>query len=187
MRQNSNKVLDELLILRIKESDSKSLSLFVKRWHTKLIWYSHQTIHDDEEAKDIVQDSWQTILHGIQNLQNPGSYKSWMYRVIRNKSIDRLREINRKNQVQEQIMLESIPQVEQDDNRESELQIIAKLIQLLPFDLKEILQLFYLETQSVEEIGSILSIPTGTVKSRLFRARELLKKELMKAKKHIES
>jgi RNA polymerase sigma-70 factor (ECF subfamily) len=174
---SKDKILDELLIMKMKDGDSKSLSLFVKRWHSKLIWFSFQTIHDKEEAQDIVQESWAGIIKGLQNLNEIRSYKSWMFRVIRNKTIDKIRKIQRERVAMENFKLEDIGK-EELNNSGTNSEIVLRVLQTLTGELKEILQLFYLENQSVEELSLLLSIPKGTVKSRLFRAREQMKKSL---------
>lgn len=178
---SKDKILDELLIMNIKDGDSKSLSLFVKRWHSKLIWYSFQTIQDREEAQDIVQDSWASIIKGLQNLNDVRSYKSWMYRVIRNKSIDRIRKMQRERTAMDGYKHDNVEN-ETSDSLESDTDIVAKMLQALSSDLKEVLQLFYLEQQNVVEISELLCIPKGTVKSRLFRAREQMKMQLQEIK-----
>jgi len=185
MSHNKDKILDELLILQICEGDTKSLTLFVKRWQAKLVWFSFQVIHDKEEAQDIVQESWQGIIKGLQNLKEVRNYKSWMYRVIRNKSIDRIRKLQREQSAIEELKLETI-QNEGTSNTEENADIVLKVLQTLTTDLKEVLQLFYLERQSVEDIVTILGIPSGTVKSRLFRAREQMKASLLEVKHLIE-
>lgn len=185
MSHNKDKILDELLIMQICEGNAKSLTLFVKRWQVKLVWFSFQVIHDKEEAQDIVQESWQGIIKGLQNLKEVRNYKSWMYRVIRNKSIDRIRKLQRERSAMEGLKLEGI-QNEGSSNTEENTDIVLKVLQTLTNDLKEVLQLFYLERQSVEDIVVILGIPSGTVKSRLFRAREQMKSSLLEVKHLLE-
>ena len=178
---SKDKILDELLIMKFKEGDSKSLSLFIKRWHSKLIWFSFQTVNDKQEAQDIVQDSWTGIVQGLQNLKEIRSYRSWMYRVIRNKSIDRIRKLQRERAAMENYKLEDTENGEHD-NLEEYADTVVSILQTLSGDFKEILQLFYLEQHNVVEISELLSIPKGTVKSRLFRAREQMKMHLQENK-----
>lgn len=175
--KSKDKILDELLIMKFKEGDAKSLSLFVKRWHTKLIWFSFQTIHDTDDAQDIVQESWSGIISGLQNLNEIRTYKSWMFKVIRNKSIDRIRKMQREQIAMENFKQEGID-IEQFSDNVQNSEIVIKVLQTLSSELKEVLQLFYLERQTVEEISGLLGVPKGTVKSRLFRAREQMKTAL---------
>lgn len=183
MQQKTDKILDELLIVRLKDNDRKALSLLVKRWHNKLIWQSYQVIKDTDEAQDIVQDSWQAIIAGIIQLKDISSYKSWMYRIIRNKSIDRIRQLQRERKMKEGLGEEvQYENTQETSTKENEVALVRKFIEKLPHDLKEVLTLFYLNTQSVDEISGILGVPKGTVKSRLFRAREQLKEQLLKQK-----
>ena len=180
--QDKNKILDELLIMRMRDGDSTSTTLFVKRWHSKLIWYSFQLIHNKEESQDIVQENWPRIIEGITNLKEIRSYRSWMYRVIRNKTIDKIRKSHREASAIENAEINDISTT--STNQEQNLDLMKKLISKLPSELKEILHLFYLQENTVEEIGQILQIPNGTVKSRLYRAREQVK-SLAKQVEHL--
>lgn len=183
MQSKRDKILDELLIVRLQNHDQKALSLLVKRWHHKLIWQSYQVLKDTDEAQDVVQDSWQAIISGIVTLNDVSSYRSWMFRIIRNKSIDRIRQLQRERKMKERIGDEVILEnSETTSTKEDEVASVGKYIAQLPHDLKEVLTLFYLNTQSVDEISKILNVPNGTVKSRLFRAREQLKQQFLKQK-----
>ena len=187
MMDTKEHILDELLILQMQHGDNKALSLFVKRWHAKLVGFSYQTIKDYTEAQDIVQDCWQAIIKSIKRLNEPAHYKAWMYRIVRNKSVDRIRQFQRKRKVYDGLAENhENGQEENPDWLEDDLRLMRKMIAALPNDLREILQLFYLQKQSVHTISKIVGIPTGTVKSRLFRARDQLKKAMTEAKKHIE-
>ena len=183
--QHKDKVLDELLIMQMSNGNNKAVSLFVKRWHNKLIWYSFQVLRDKEEAQDIVQENWHHIISGLQHLNEIGTYKAWMYRVIRNRSIDQLRKLKREQKAIDAMEVETEEQPN-ENAKTDKIDIVRKVLKNQPAEIQEILSLFYLQRQSVHEISTILEIPVGTVKSRLYRAREQMRKSLENVKHLLE-
>lgn len=163
-----NKIFDELLVIRCKEGDPKAFELLVKRWSKKLMSFAYKYTKSVDAAKDIVQESWISIHKGIFTLQDVSKFASWAFRITYNKSIDHLRKQKRQELTEVAIDIES--------NDEDQWPTVESLLQKMPAQHKLILTLFYLEQQSIKQIASILKLPEGTVKSRVFYARELLKR-----------
>lgn len=170
---NKDKIFDELLILKCHEGDTKAFRLLIKRWNKKLIYFACKFTHDVESAQDVVQNSWIAIHKGLHKLQDPSKFTTWAFRITYNKSMDALRSSRNKNEValNDQADFEEVK--EEDDSWNT----ISDLLKKLPEQHKLILTLFYLEQQSVKQIASVLKLPEGTVKSRIFYARELLKRK----------
>lgn len=153
------------------------MSLLVKRWHKKLCRHAHWYIKDPEIAKDLVQDSWGIIIRKIGTLRQPDRFGSWALSIVTRKSIDWLRrhktEINTlKN------YYDSNNHIGNDDRNDPNLLVLIemkKLISELPSGQRMVLNLFYLEELSIKQISESLLISEGTVKSRLFNAREKLR------------
>jgi RNA polymerase sigma-70 factor (ECF subfamily) len=117
-----------------------------------------------------MQESWVAIIRNIQKLKNPAHFGPWAYRILHHKAMDEFRK--QKRDVKEEIINNHDPV---EDIRLE--QVIAKLNKMDPGD-KNILTLYYLEEMPIAEIAFVLDIPPGTVKSRLFHARNKLKKQL---------
>jgi RNA polymerase sigma-70 factor (ECF subfamily) len=126
-----------------------------------------------ETAHDVVQNAWIAIHKGIYKLQDPSKFSTWAFRITYNKSMDALRSAKTKGEVMfdEQVDIED--KIESDDSWNT----IDELLKKLPQQHKLILTLFYLEQQSIKQIAAVLKLPEGTVKSRVFYARELLKRK----------
>jgi len=180
------KVFDGLLVLQCQNGDKKAFSLLVKRWHLKLCKQAFWYVKDPEVAKDIAQDCWTIIYKRIYNLQEPNSFGSWALTIVHRKSIDWLRKeknADKKLHAYYEDSKTSYDTVKDDtpisdDNNftsTDNIKVIMKAIKNLPQNLQIILRLFNLEECSINEISSILKISKGTVKSRLFYAREKLK------------
>jgi len=171
---DSSKILDGLLVLQYRSGKKQALSLLVSKYHKKLCRHSFGYTHDIDASKDIVQDSWSTIINKLDGLKEPNLFGSWVFRIVTRKSLDFA---NKKKREVEK--LNSYRNLHSDDDisadKESVVQKLKLTIQVLPEDQQVVLRLFYTEEYSLKEIASILDISVGTVKSRLFHAREKLK------------
>ena len=170
----SNKVFDALLVLQYRAGDKKALGLLVQRHHKKFCSHAYWYTHDYEASKDIVQDSWGTILKKLDNLRDPNRFSSWALRIVIRKSLDFLnknKDNREKSKQYHQSRDESIYIVEENPD----LERLKKAIKDLPIDQQIVLRLFYTQEYPLREISDILDISEGTVKSRLFHAREKLK------------
>ncbi|MEZ4811445.1 MAG: RNA polymerase sigma factor [Allomuricauda sp.] len=177
--KTTQKIYDGLLVLEYLAGNDKSLSLLVKRHHPRLCGHSYQYTLDIEASKDIVQDAWKTVIGKLHTLKDPNSFGAWATKIVTRKSLDHINRIRRdRGQLEEYSSEKHI--VETGEDRESEISRLLKAIKELPYDHQKVLRLFYLEEYSLKEIGDILEISVGTTKSRLFHAREKLKKILKK-------
>lgn len=172
------KIFDALLVKEYQSGNTKAVALLVKRWHVKLCKQAFWYTKDAAVAKDIAQDGWGIILKSLGGLRDPYCFGSWATRIVVRKSIDWLRQ-QKKEQNQLKLYYESttISIVDADQTSANPNHVlIRKAIKGLPEEQQLVLLMFYIHEQSLAEIASILNIPAGTVKSRLFTAREKLKK-----------
>jgi RNA polymerase sigma factor (sigma-70 family) len=171
---------DRFLIEQYLEGRTSVLPILVKRYHKIFCKKAYWIIKDRETAKDTVQDSWITIIHKLHTLEHLDSFKIWALRIVYTKSIDSLKHRNKENKSLRSFeMIDSY--IESSEDESSLIKIaLLKSIQELPKEKQDIIRLFYREEYSIAEIGNFLNIPVGTVKSRLFKAREKLKSILNK-------
>jgi len=178
---NAKKIFEGLLVLQYQSGNKKAFSLLVKRYNTKMCNHAYWFTYDKDIAKDIVQDSWGIILKKLPYLKKPNSFGSWAMQIVTRKSIDHL---NKTSRVREKLKDYYEPIVDNDlDNKESDLIKVYGAIKGLPQDQQIVLRLFYLEEYSLKEISEILNKSEGTVKSRLYHAREKLK-TILKNRNH---
>ena len=173
-----NIIEDSKLVMEYQSGNQKALTVLVERWHKKFCEKAFWIVKDADLAKDIAQDSWRTIIKNIECLEKPESFASWSLRIVCSKSFDVLRAAKRKENAlhdfkQEQ---ESISEDEKDNEQVKEA--LIKTMKQLPANQQLVIKLFYVEDYSLKEISQLLKISNGTVKSRLFHAREKLKKIL---------
>lgn len=169
-----SQTLDELLVLQAQQGHKRSLALLVKRWHGKLVRHAHHTIGDKAAAHDVAQETWGAVMRNLPGLRDVGAFKMWIYRICTNKCVSWIRSQQRDRKLNEQWKTESIEVTAEESPR---LARVKLELSSLPLNQRQILVLFYLEELSMKEISACLDIPVGTVKSRLYHAREHLKKK----------
>ncbi|MFY7672271.1 RNA polymerase sigma factor [Tenacibaculum sp. MEBiC06402] len=183
--KNKDKEIDAKLILDYQSGKSTAFIVLVKRWHVRFCKLAHFYVKDRDIAKDVAQESWTIIYNKFNDLKDPMKFKSWAISIVNRKAIDFLRvqqrEQKRKTEYKDSRFTSSI---ESDDNKEEIKIILLKEIKKLSEEHQQVLQLFYVESYSLKEIGNILGISVGTGKSRLFHAREQLKKVIIKYRKN---
>ena len=181
MIKNHNEIFDEWLVLRCQTGDKKAMDLLVRSWHPKLLKQGYWHTRDSEAAKDIAQECWPHIIRGINTIKDPANFRVWVYRIVYRRAVDWIRE-RKKNRLKEENSKDIKEELTAgyDEGQEDRIKMMRKKLQQLPHDQRIILSMFYLNNQTIREIAKIMSIPVGTVKSRLFHARELLKKNLNK-------
>jgi len=166
-------ILDELLVLQIQAGDMEAFSLLVKRWHPAILKQAYRLTRDSDAALDVAQESWQAIAKGIYRLKAPGAYRTWMFRIVSNKSANWIKEKQKQRLLVHEVKNEVVtPEV---NEKISDVEIIKFALKQLPIKSRTMLSMFYLDGNSVTEIAKMLSLSAGTVKSRLFYARKMLK------------
>ncbi|XTZ14503.1 RNA polymerase sigma factor [Micromonospora echinospora] len=165
---------DELLVVRAQLGERAALAELVARWRVPVWTYVRRMLGADR-ADDVAQEIWLAVVRGLPRLHEPALFTPWLFTIARRSVIDRLRT----EYAREQAALARDEPVTDDPSEAvvARLELVAALSSL-PVIEREILVLFYLEDLSVQDCAHICQIPAGTVKSRLSRARRLLREHL---------
>jgi RNA polymerase sigma factor (sigma-70 family) len=165
---------DELLAIRCQLGERAAFDELIARWHEPLWRYLRRLANSDEVAGDLAQDTWVRVLRGMSALREPARLRPWLFGIARRVAMDRLRfEYTRRGA--EDIELDALPGDDPAPELEADAAAIDKALAGLPMAEREMLTLFYLRELSLAEIAAKLSVPIGTVKSRLHRARNELR------------
>ena len=166
----------ELLVIRCQLGEREAFDALVERWHAPLWSFIRRAAGDDAVAEDILQDAWLRIVRGLGRLSDPARLAPWLFSIARRAVIDHIRRRSSRY-IAVELEEETHPAAESTDQWE-EIELIQDAIaDLAPAD-RETVALFYLQELDLREIAEVLGIPVGTVKSRLHRARGLLRKQL---------
>lgn len=179
--KDTNNLSDDELVLSYQSGNTSALSGLVKRWHVQFCKLAYWYVKDADLAKDIAQESWVIIFKKLDTLKNPKQFKSWAVSIVNRKAIDCIRAINRESNKLHTFYKEKDKNNNVDNSEERKTKLISILkvgIDELPTNQKMIIKLFYTENYSLQQLSEALKISVGTAKSRLFHAREKLKKSL---------
>jgi RNA polymerase sigma-70 factor (ECF subfamily) len=175
----------ELLALRCQLGEAEAFEELVERWHLPLWKYVRRLAPDDHQAEEILQDVWLRIVRGLPNLREPSRLAAWMFRIARYASLDRMRGSYSRRELlgsETDLEFDQMPSGDAShvglDTITDEVEELRLGLLELPLMEREVLTLFYLRELSLAQVADVLEIPVGTVKSRLFRARKLLKQQL---------
>lgn len=166
---------DSFLVTDFQSGNSEALVILVKRWHKSLCKKAFWIIKDSDAAKDIAQECWDVVIQNITDLKDPSSFGVWISRIVYRKSLDVLRTNKRIYAKKEIYKYEQQFDIDNEEDDNFNEKLLSNAIRNLPSSQQLVIRLFYLEDYSLKEISISLNIPTGTVKSRLFKARETLK------------
>jgi RNA polymerase sigma factor (sigma-70 family) len=176
LRQDDPRI-DTLLAVRCQLGERAAFDDLIRRWALPLRRYVQRVVGDSESADELVQDIWLGVIQGIRRLQDPARFRSWLFGIAHRRLMDRLRG-RYLAPVGDNEAADEIPANLPDPDRSLEVRELERGLRRLPPFEREVLSLFYLEELSLAEVAQVLAIPVGTVKSRLFRARNLLRHEI---------
>ncbi len=174
--KDTSDIFTEWLVLGCQQGDKKAFHLLVKQWHPKIMSQAFRYSKNRPAAKDIAQETWSSVLNGISSIKDPARFAVWIHRIVYHKSVDWIRRAQKNRSLNTLDVTESL--YNQSESHGDEVANMMTHLNQLPADQKMVLTLFYLEQHNIIEIAEILAIPQGTVKSRLYNARETLKKKL---------
>ena len=168
----------DLWVLEAQQGDKSAFTHLCRHFHPNLLRFSYKLSANEQLAHDAVQNSWLKITKSITRIEDPRAFRSWIYRCVRWQTYDLLKKS--KNQDDKHVVddVDSFcaPEPEQNSTWESN-NLLNHISTLSDID-KQSIHLFYLEQMSLQEISIILDVPVGTIKSRLNRARKVLKQKL---------
>jgi len=196
----SNKAIDLGLVRRAKAGDYQAFDLLVLKYQSRLISTAFRFVKDIHIAEDLVQESFIKSFNSLASFREDSSFYTWIYRITVNTSKNFLVSKKRKNELlSSDISQDQTYEIEYEDTdtpedllQASQLKkLITETIDQLGEDTKTALTLRELDGLSYEEIAKVVNCPVGTVRSRIFRGREVVDEAISQYKqayktKHLE-
>jgi RNA polymerase sigma-70 factor (ECF subfamily) len=181
----SDRNIDQALVERVQKGDKAAFDLLVLKYQNKIIQLVNRYVRDADEAMDVAQEAFLKAYRAIDRFRGDSAFYTWIYRIAINTAKNHLVASSRRPpggdiDAQEAEQYDSAAGLREHDTPErlllkDEIQAtIAEAIEALPDDLKTAITLRELEGMSYEEIAQTMECPIGTVRSRIFRAREAI-------------
>ena len=176
MRRDPRTVLDEWLVASAKTGSELAFGQLVTRMTPRLLRHASHLLGDIDQAQDAVQDAWLGAARGLRGVEDPARFPAWMFALVSRRCADRVRRSVRDRRLAVQVAdLRGPPaEVNGADQRLDLRHAVAGL----PVEQRLVVSLHYGEGFGIDEIAAAHGLPPGTVKSRLFAARQTLKRFL---------
>lgn len=182
--------VDYELVLLAQRGDKRAFGLLVEKYQRKLARLISRMIRDQAEIEDVVQESFIKAYRALPNFRGDSAFYTWLYRIGINTAKNYLVSMGRRPSVTTDIEIDDAENFEGGnelrvmETPESSLmtkeiaQTVNDAVMGLPDDLRTAITLREIEGLSYEEIATIMQCPIGTVRSRIFRARETISQKL---------
>ncbi|EXJ11563.1 MULTISPECIES: RNA polymerase sigma factor RpoE [Nitrincola] len=189
MSEDNQIQADQLLVERVQAGDKRAFDLLVKKYQHKIIGLISRYIYDQHEALDVAQESFIKAYRALPKFRGDSAFYTWLYRIAINTAKNHLVSRGRRPPDTDVDVMDAqyfdgdteLRDIESPENSlyRDELQdVINRVLDKLPEDLRAALTLRELEGMSYEEIAQVMDCPVGTVRSRIFRAREAIDNEI---------
>jgi RNA polymerase sigma-70 factor (ECF subfamily) len=181
--------LDEDLVLRVQQGDKSAFDLLVIKYQHRIIQLVNRYVKDPSEAQDVAQEAFIKAYRALGNFRGDSAFYTWLYRIAINTAKNYLVSRSRRSSdyqvdIQDAEALENAPQLQGMETPERLLlnqeiiDTIKTAIDKLPEEMRVAIMLREFEGMSYEEIAEAMDCPVGTVRSRIFRAREAIDNKL---------
>ena len=185
----SNRVSDQLLVDRVKAGEKHAFDLLVLKYQHKIIKLIMRYVKDPAEALDVSQEAFLKAYRALPKFRGDSAFYTWMYRIAINTAKNHLvaasrRPLNHAAEISEPEEFDWHPRLQNSDSPEGQAmgdelrQVLQATIESLPDDLRTAIMLRELDGLTYEEIAAVMECPVGTVRSRIFRAREAIDKNI---------
>ena len=182
-------LLESQLVKLALKGDQAAFAELVELYQEKLYHMAYRMLNNRQEAEDVVQDTFLRVYNNLERYDTTMKFSTWIYRIATNLSIDRLRKrkpvYSLDAESSEYEGLDGYSMIPSDNRTpESEMlisetqRIIHQAIDTLPPKYKTVMILRYIHELSLQEVGDILDMPVTTIKTRVHRGREFLRKKL---------
>lgn len=172
--------LDELLVLRCHGGDAEAFVALHERWRGRLHAHAAHLLGRRlaDRADDVCQEAWLGIAKGMATLAEPRHFRAWAYSIVTRRVADQRRLLGRVERSEQARREDEVNPEPAPSDQGEEQQDLRRALDSLSSDDRALLRLFYLDELSVAETAVALGVPIGTVKSRLFHARQRLRRAL---------
>ena len=185
----SERSIDQKLVLRVQNGDKAAFDLLVRKYQHKIAKLISRYVRDLREVEDVTQEALIKAYRAIGGFRGDSAFYTWLYRIAVNTAKNYLETQGRRPpgsdmEIEGAELIESGEGLRDQATPERQLltneiaSTVQRVMTNLPADLRTAITLREIEGMSYEEIAGIMECPIGTVRSRIFRAREAIDQEL---------
>jgi len=180
---------DQALVERVQQGDARAFELLVRKYQNKIVQLATRYLHDPSEAQDVAQETFIKAYRALPSFRGDSAFYTWLYRIAINTAKNHLAMRSRRPtdddiDFEQAEQFDSGTRLRQLETPEGLLltdelaDVIQSALNDLPDELRAAITLREFDGLSYEEIASVMECPVGTVRSRIFRAREAIDNKL---------
>lgn len=180
---------DQQLVARVQKGDSRAFDMLVLKYQHKILGLISRYVHDSDEVQDVAQEAFIKAYRALPRFRGDSAFYTWLYRIAINTAKNHLVARSRRPpgsdvEISDAEYFEGGSALREIETPETALfgaelkQVVERAIRELPDDLRTAVTLREFDGLSYEDIAEIMDCPVGTVRSRIFRAREAIDKKV---------
>ena len=180
---------DQQLVAKVQAGDSRAFDMLVLKYQHKIFGLISRYVHDSHEVQDVAQEAFIKAYRALPRFRGDSAFYTWLYRIAINTAKNHLVSRGRRPpgtdvEVEDAEYYDSGSALRDFENPENQLfaeelkAVVDTAISQLPDDLRSAVTLREFDGLSYEDIAEIMDCPVGTVRSRIFRAREAIDKQV---------
>lgn len=178
-------VTDQQLVARVQAGDNRAFDLLVRKYQHRILGLVSRYVHDADEVQDVAQEAFIKAYRALPGFRGESAFYTWIYRIAINTAKNHLVARSRRPpgsdmELEDAEYLDGGAALRELETPESALfgeelkSVVEQAIAALPEDLRTAVTLREFDGLSYEDIADVMSCPVGTVRSRIFRAREAI-------------
>ena len=169
------------LVLRCQTGDEAAFAKLMGAFEARTLGYLRGIVGDD--ADDVQQEVWLAVFRQLNELADPGAFRTWLFRTTRHRAIDYLRKRKRERELIDEVTIENLPSTtgiaeEADSMVAIDEAALAAALLAMPPPQREVVMLRYRDGLTYQEIAQVINRPIGTVRTRLHHAKKRLQESL---------
>ncbi len=186
----SDREIDLQLVERVRQGDQRAFGILVEKYQRKLLRLLSRMVRDQHEIEDIAQEAFIKAYRALPQFRGDAAFYTWLYRIAVNTAKNYLstrgrsmptvsdQAMNDDDEPDERLVAQDISTPETELLSKQVAIAVNQAVDALPKELREAITLREIEGMSYEEIADTMACPIGTVRSRIFRAREAIATKL---------
>lgn len=170
---------DEELVRAIQSGDIFAFEQLVVRYQRKLQSFVFRMLGDDQSAADVAQESFINLYKTIDRVDSTKKFSSYVFSIARNTALSHIRKTKKEISIEDlEIAIEDESLYQQIVQKEDAM-YVRRAVQRLDFKYRRVIQLYYFDDLSYEEISTAMHLPINTIRTHVRRAKDMLRKQLL--------
>lgn len=169
---------DEALVERLRRGESHLFEVLMRRHNQRLFRIARAIVRDDDEAEDVMQEAYVLAFTKLHQYQGRAKFSTWLTRIAVHEALARVRQRRPAVNPDEEPVMSSMPSPEDEVSNQELARLLEPMIDALPEVFRTVFVLRAVQGLHATECAECLEIPEETVRTRYFRARQLLQRQL---------